>query len=228
MRLQPIRHLVLILIVNAGAIAADEPGRNSGSAGEYRGIVKRTEMTLWSALLTGPGGERGLAVMFFPSVERQAQTDRLRDLTAALIAAGRNRCKLEEVFEQVYRPGDGVRAGLVLVQGAWEQQTALKMRRYPEGYWMTNDEYPFLRGREYMVKEIRLDSGTGKLASLQLTQTGFIQNFFDNPRLRLTRNETGAAGAELLAEYVKAKFTARNALHAFFESVQQDSVPPCP
>lgn len=228
MRVQPIGYLVLILIVNAGAIAADEPARNSGSAGEYRGVVKRTEMTLWSALLTGPGGERGLAVMFFPSAERQAQADRLRRLTAALVASGQNRCKLENVFGQVYRPGDEVRAGLVLVQGAWEQRPALKMRRYPEGYWMINDEYSFLRGREYMVKEIRRDAGTGKLASLQLTQTGFIQNFFDNPRLRLTRNEAGNADAELLGDYVKAKYAARNALNAFFENIPQESVLPCP
>ncbi len=228
MRVQPIGYLVLILIANAGAIAADDPARNSGSAGEYRGVVKRTEMTLWSALLTGPGGERGLAVMFFPSAERQAQADRLRSLTGALLAPGQDRCKLEDAFEQVYRPGDGVRAGLVLVQGAWEQRPALKMRRYPEGYWMINDEYSFLRGREYMVKEIRLDSGTGKLDSLQLTQTGFIQNFFDNPRLRLTRNEAGNADVELLADYVKAKYAARNALNAFFENIPQKSVLPCP
>lgn len=228
MRVQPIRCLLLILIINAGAIAAGEPGRTAGIEGEYRGTVKRMEMTLWAALLAGPGGEQGLALMFFPSAERQAQADRLRHLTAVLLGSGRNRCELENVFEQVYRPGNGVRAGLVLVQGAWDQQPELKLSRYPEGYWMMNVEYSFLRGREYMVKEIRFDSGTGELDSLQLTQTGFIQNFFDNPRLRLSRDESGNADVELLADYVKARFAAQSALNAFFENVPQESVTPCP
>ena len=228
MRIQHAVCFLLMLIISIGGTVAGESGRISAIQGEYRGTVKRTEMTLWASQIPGPGEEKALALIFFPTAQQQAQTERLRRLTAALLAAGRNRCELEDVFEQVYRPGDGARAGLVLVQGAWERRTDLKMRRYPEGYWMGNVEYSFLRGREYMVKEIRLDSGSGKLASLQLTQTGFIQNFFDNPRLRLTRNETGASGSELLADYVKAKFTARNALNAFFENVPQEAVTPCP
>lgn len=79
-----------------------------------------------------------------------------------------------------------------------------------------------------MVKEVRRDPGAGELTSLQLTQTGFIQNFFDNPGLRLARLETASAGPELLVDYVNAKFAARNALDVAFEGVPQESVPLCP
>ena len=64
----------------------------------------------------------------------------------------------------------------------------------------------------------------GELKALRLTRTGFIQNFFDNPKLRLERVETATGELRLLADYVMAKSSAIKAL----ESVPQDSVPPCP
>ena len=93
---------------------------------------------------------------------------------------------------------------------------------------MVNDEYIFLREREYMVKEVRRDPETGELIDLRLTQTGFIQNFLDNPKLRLEKNETATGGVELLADYVNAKFAAHNALNAALEGIPQESVTPCP
>ena len=166
--------------------------------------------------------------MFFPAEQRQAQAGRLRRLTDAFLASGQHRCDIENVFDQVYRPGSGIRPGLVLVHGGWEQQSELELRRFPEGYWMVNDEYIFLREREYMVKEFRRDPDTGELIHLRLTQTGFIQNFLDNPKLRLEKNETATDGVELLADYVNAKFAAHNALNAALEGVPQESVTPCP
>ena len=198
----------------------------SAIAGEYRGTVKRTEMTLWASPLAGPGEEQALALMFFPTAQRQAQVARLSRLTDALLASRHDRCDLESVFEQLHRPADG--PGLVLIHGGWEQLHELEMNRFPEGYYMGNDEYISLRNREYMVKELRRDTDTGKLRDLRLTQTGFIQNFFDNPRLRLARVGTAHTELQLLASYVKAKYAAYNALNKAFEGMSQDSVPPCP
>lgn len=217
-----------MLIISIGGTVADESGRVSAIQGEYRGTVKRTEMTLWATQVSGPGGEKALALMFFPTARQQLQTDRLRRLTDNLLASGNSRCELENVLEQVYRPGSADRNGLVLIHGDWERQPELKISRHPEGYWMMNDEYLFLRGQEYMVKEIKLGTNSGEMTSLRLTQTGFIQNFFDNPRLRLARIETASAGPELLADYVKAKFAAQYALNQAYEGVTQNSVTPCP
>ncbi len=218
--------LLFILLLGIQAPFADEQRQHSASAGEYQGTVKRTEITLWATPISGPGEEQALGLMFFPSAERQTQVERLRRLTDALLAPGQDRCALENVFEQVHRPADG--PGLVLIHGDWEQLHELEIKRFPEGYYMGNDEYIFLRDREYMVKELRRDPDTGELRDLRLTQTGFIQNFFDNPRLRLVRVGAATAELELLANYVNAKFTAYNALNRSLEGVPQDSVPTCP
>ena len=228
MRIQPTIYLLFTLFISIQIPAADEKRNLSGIAGEYSGTLKRVEITLWATLVTGPGGEKALALLFFPAEQRQAQAGRLRRLTDAFLTSGQHRCDIENVFDQVYRPGFGARSGLVLVHGGWEQQSELKIRRFPEGYWMVNDEYIFLRGREYMVKEVRRDPDAGELIHLRLTQTGFIQNFLDNPKLRLEKNETATDGVELLADYVNAKFAAHNALNAALEGVPQESVTPCP
>ena len=228
MRIQQLIYLCFTFILSAEVSSVDESNRISGIEGEYRGTVKRTEMTLWAAMIAGPDEEKALALMFFPTARQQAQVDRLGRLTDNLLTAGSSRCDLENILEQVYRPGPAARNGLVLIHGDWEHQPDLKISRHPEGYWMMNDEYLFLRGREYMVKEIKSGSKSGELTSLQLTQTGFIQNFFDNPSLRLARIEAVSTGPELLANYVKAKFAARNALNKAFENLPQESVTPCP
>ena len=228
MKIKSAGYLLFAVFMSLQDPAVCEQKHLSAIAGEYQGTIKRTEMTLWATQVSGPGNEKALALTFFPASQQQAQAERLRRLTDALRAAGQNRCDLENALEQVYRPGNGARAGLVLAQGDWELRPELKLSRYPEGYWMINDEYPFLRGREYMVTNIGLDPDTGVLTGLRLSRTGFIQNFFDNPRLRLDRTETSPTGPGLLAQYVQAKFAARNALNAFFENVPQESVLSCP
>ena len=228
MKVQQTVYLLFIFIFSNGVPATDKESYYSGIKGEYRGNVKKVKMTLWATPVTGPGAEKALALMFFPAAQRQTQVERLMHLTDALLAARQNICEMEKVFEQVYRPGFGARAGLVLVHGDWYQKPVLKMNRYPGSYWMANDEYIFLREREYMVKEFRRDPDTGELIDLRLTRTGFIQNFFDNPRLRLARIETASAELELLAGYVNAKFAAHNALNAALEGIPQEAVPACP
>lgn len=223
----PLIYLCITLIVSSGVPIAGESGRFSGIEGEYRGTIKRTEMTLWAAMIAGQGEEeRGLALIFFPSAQRQEQEDRLRRMTDALLAPGQDRCDLVNVYDQVYRSEQG--PGLVMILGGWEKQHELGITRFPRGYWMMNDEYIFLRGREYMVKQVRRSADTGELKSLRLTRTGFIQNFFDNPKLRLERVETGTDELRLLADYVRAKSSALKALDAALEGVPQESVPACP
>lgn len=226
MRIRPIIYLCITLILSSGVPDAEEESRLAGIEGEYSGIAKRTEITLWASLITGPRGGRGLALMFFPSEQRQAQVERLHRLTDALLAPGQDRCELVKVYDQVYRSAHG--PGLVMILGGWEQQHELGISRSPRGYWMMNDEYISLRGREYMVKQVSRSANTGELKSLRLTRTGFIQNFFDNPKVRLERVETGTGEPRLLADYVRAKSSALKALDASVEGVLQESVPPCP
>ena len=226
MRIRPVIYLCITLIVSSGVPGVEEERRFSSIEGEYRGTVKRTEMTLWATIVTGEGKERGLALMFFPSGQRLAQEDRLRHLTDALLVPGQDRCDLVNVYDGVYRSANG--PGLVMILGDWEQQPELGISRFPQGYWMMNDEYILLRGREYMVKQVRRSEDTGELKSLRLTRTGFIQNFFDNPKLRLERVETGTGELRLLEDYVRAKSSALKALDTALEGVSQDSVPPCP
>lgn len=226
MKIKSTGYLLFIVFMTLQYPAICEQKHLSAIAGEYQGTVKRVELTLWAALIPGPEEELGLALLFFPSAERQAQADRLSSLTEALLASPKNRCDLENVFERVHHPVDG--PGLVLIHGDWEQLHELEINRFPEGYYIGNDEYIFLRDREYMVKELRRNPDTGELRDLRLTQTGFIQNFFDNPRLRLTRVGTTPAELELLADYVDAKFAAYNAWNRILEGVPQESVQPCP
>lgn len=227
MGIRPVIYLCITLIVSSGVPGAEEESRFSGIEGEYRGTVKRTEMTLWAAMIAGQGEEeRGLALMFFPSAQRQAQEDRLRRMTDTLLAPGQDRCDLVKVYDRVYRSAHG--PGLVMILGGWEQQPELGISRSPRGYWMMNDEYISLRGREYMVKQVSRSAETGELKSLRLTRTGFIQNFFDNPKLRLERAETATGELRLLADYVKAKSSALKALDGALEGVPQESVPHCP
>ena len=76
-----------------------------------------------------------------------------------------------------------------------------------------------------MVREVRREPASGTLISFRLTQTGFVQNFFDNPKLQLDRTTASADELQLFAEYIKAKFAALSALH---EGFQPESVSPCP
>ncbi len=230
MKVQPIVYLLFIFIFSNGVPATDNESYFTGIEGEYRGTVKKVEMTLWATPVTGPGEEKVIALMFFPSTERQVQTDRLRRLTDALLTSRQHRCDIEDVFNQMYRPGSSARAGLVLIHGGWDEEHSLKSDWRSvtlKSYLVVNDEYIFMQRREYMVKEVKRNPGTGELAELRLTQTGFIQNFFDNPKLRLTRIETATAGLELLTGYINAKSAARHALDAALEGVPQESVPLC-
>ena len=74
-----------------------------------------------------------------------------------------------------------------------------------------------------MFRRIRRSVGTGALESVQLTQTGFIQNFFDNPVIRVTRVDNAPPAFKLLGSYLDAKFAAWQELDALFAPFQGDA-----
>ena len=104
------------------------------------------------------------------------------------------------------------KGGLILLQDGsfsgrlpvdWEK---IENRKQP-GH-IRNEEYISLNGREYAIKNIRRSRKTGDLVSVQLTRTGFIQNFFDNPVIKLTRMEQSTPTHKLLGSYLNSKFDA--------------------
>jgi hypothetical protein len=61
------------------------------------------------------------------------------------------------------------------------------------------------------------------LESVQLTQTSFIQNFFDNPVINVTRADNAPPSFKLLGSCLDAKFAAWQELDALFAPFQGDA-----
>ena len=111
--------------------------------------------------------------------------------------------------------------GLVLLQDGfpgdrlpadWEE---IESQEYPP--FLRNQEYIVWREREYAIRRIRRSPKTGDLESVQLTQTGFIQNFFDNPVIGVTRVDDASPSFKLLGSYLDAKFAAWEELDASYQ-----------
>ena len=186
-------------------------------AGEYRGTIKRTQMTVWAAPIAVPWRGQALALLLFPESERQdlvARLERLAGNQETLYQRACDGVRITEygydyssAFSEIWHSG----AALVFIHSG-----PVRMGSLASGWrtattrsgMVTNEEYTSLRGREYMVSRIKRDPETGDLTRLQLTQTGFIQNFFDNPALALAPADAPAGVLELLAGYVKAKYAA--------------------
>ena len=203
------------------SVRASEPGPFHELAGEYRGTVKQTHVTVWATPMGVPGGGEAAVLMLFPEAKRQALLARLELLTGDQEALYRRACddaRIREhghdyysAFSRLWQSGGALgfiysgsgRRGFL--GPGWHSATA-------KSGLLMNDEYMSLRGREYMVREVKRDPRTGKLSEVQLTQTGFIQNFFDNPKLTLAAADEPAGVLELIREYVNAKYTAMESL----------------
>ena len=153
----------------------------------------------------------------FPETERQALLTRLELLTGDQEALYRRACddaRISEngygfysAFSRIWQSGGALvfiysgsgRRGLL--RSGWRSATA-------KSGLLMNDEYMSLRGREYMVREVERDPRTGGLSEVRLTQTGFLQNFFDNPKLTLLAADAPAGVLDLLRKYVNAKHAA--------------------
>ena len=190
-------------------------------AGEYRGTVKQTQVTVWATAMAVPGSGEAAVLMLFPETERQALVARLELLAGDQEALYRRACDDARITENGYDynsafsriwqsggalvfiySGSGRRR---LLGSGWRSATA-------RSGLLRNEEYIFLRGREYLVSRVERDAHTGNLSEVRLTQTGFLQNFFDNPKLSLVAADAPAGVLELITGYVKAKYAAMERL----------------
>ena len=198
-----------------------EPDFFQELAGEYRGTVKQTQVTVWATPIAVPGGGEAAVLMMFSETERHTLLARLELLTGDQEALYRRACDdaritengydYNSAFSQIWQSG----GALVFIYSGPGQRQPL------ESGWrsatarsglLRNEEYMFLRSREYMVGRVERDAHTGKLSEVRLTQTGFLQNFFDNPKLSLVAADAPAGVLELITGYVNAKYAAMGSL----------------
>ena len=230
--------MLALLSVTAVVVSAQptESDAFQELAGEYRGTVKRTQVTVWAAPIAVPGGGEAAVLMLFPAAERQALLARLELLTGDEEALYRRACddaRIREhgydyysAFSRLWQSGGALvfiysgpgRRGFL--GSGWRSATA-------KSGLLMNDEYMSLRGREYMVRQVKRDPRTGKLSEVQLTQTGFIQNFFDNPKLTLGKAEAPAGVLDPLRKYVNAKYAAMERLQIGSGSLPADPPAMC-
>lgn len=222
--------LLLLMALVAGA-QPTEPGSFRGLAGEYRGTTKQTPLTVWVTPAAVPGGGEAAILMLFPETERRALVARLELFAGDQEALYRRACDDARITEYGYDynsafariwqsggalvfiyPGPGRRG---LLGSGWRSVTS-------KSGLLRNEEYVSLRGREYMVREVKRDPRTGRLAEVRLTQTGFLQNFFDNPKLRLSAADAPAGVLKLLNGYVRAKYAAMENLQIGGASLPSD------
>ena len=223
--------LLLVLLISVTVVVGAQEQTSekmpfAGLVGEYRGTLKRTKMVVWATPVAAPGlGGAVTALMFFPEAERQALVDRLDRMSGDQAALYQRVCDALEITEEGYIFHTDVfrfwhsGVGLALIHGGWDERHFLKpdwRSVTARSLLMINEEYLSIRGREYMVKQVS-----------RSPHTGFIQNFFDNPKLRLTRVETSSAELELLANYVIAKETARRLLNMGAQRLPPEPLPIC-
>ena len=165
-------------------------------AGEYRGTYDGDAFVVWVDAL--PAGEEGqqAALLFFREQDRLRLETYIKQIIASPADQYRKVCKRAGSDERKGRLNDlyrvwNTQGGLVLLQDGfpgdrlpadWEE---IESQEYPP--FLRNQEYIVWREREYAIRRIRRSPKTGDLESVQLTQTGFIQNFFDNPVIGVTR-----------------------------------------
>ena len=193
----------------------------AGLAGEYRGAHKDEPLIVWVERVASlEQGRSAAALLVFKAEDREAVRERLDGFIRQPDVHYRKVCQRAErteygyvfpLFERLWNSGGGLARlhdglhGKRLAPG-WKKMKADKYGRY-----LANDEYIDLGNQQYMIKRIRRDPGSGALKSVRFTQTGYLQNFFDNPKVELTRvGEVPARG--ILRAYLRGKDEAREAL----------------
>ncbi len=198
-----------------------EPDAFQKLAGEYRGTVKQTRVTVWATPVALPGGGEAAVLMLFPETERQALVARLELLAGDQEALYRRACDgaritengydYNSAFSRIWQSGGAL---VFIYSGSGKRGLLGSGRRSAtaKSGLLMNEEYMSLRGREYMVRQVKRDPHTGGLSEIRLTQTGFLQNFFDNPKLPLVAADAPAGVLDLIKEYVNAKYAAMESL----------------
>ena len=191
--------------------------------GEYRGTLKGDAFVVWVDALPKVEEGQQAALLLFEERDRPRLETYIKRIIDDPAGYYRKVCEGAESTEYGYHFPDFFRVwntqgGLILLQDGfrggrlspdWEE---IEGRDSPAH--LRNEEYIFWREREYAIRRIRRSARTGALASVQLTQTGFIQNFFDNPVISVTRVGNARSSFKLLGSYLDGKFAAWKELNA--------------
>ncbi len=191
------------------------PAHNSLAAmrGEYQGAYKGAAVRVWvEPLPVDSGPFNSAALLVFREARREALIAHMQALVADIDPYYREMCANAIYVEEDQRyyislPYTGIPgAGLALLRDDglepdWERIG------YRTGR-LINEEYIQLRGKEYAIKKLRRDPDTGLLRDIQFTRTGFLQNPFANPVVRLQYLHSRPAEAELLLAYLRNKSAA--------------------
>ena len=197
-------------------------------AGEYRGTSDGDAFVVWvDALPEGEAGQQA-ALLLFEEGDRPRLETYIKQIIANPADYYRPVCEQAGSDERkdrfpdfgLYRVWD-TQGGLALLYDGfhgdrlppdWEE---IESQEYPPT--LHNEEYIVWQEQEYMMRRIRRSAGSGALESVQLTQTGFFQNFFDNPVIGVTRVDNASPSYKLLGSYLDAKFAAWKTLDALYE-----------
>ena len=194
--------------------------------GEYRGTLKGDAFVVWVDALPKVEEGQQAALLLFEERDRprlETYIKRIIDNPAGYHRKVCERAGADERqgrFNDLYRVWD-TQGGLALLQdgfqgdrlpAGWEEIESQKYSPH-----LRTEEFIVWREREYAIRRIRRSAGTGALESVQLTQTGFIQNFFDNPVISVTQVDNAPPSFKLLGSYLDAKFAAWQKLDALFE-----------
>ena len=203
-------------------------------AGEYRGTSDGVAFVVWVDV--SPPVEEGqqAALLLFREQDRPRLEAYIKQIIANPADQYREVCERAGSGERKGRLNDlyrvwNTQGGLVLLHDFqevrlrpdWEE---IEGGDYPP--YLRNQEYIVWQEQEYAIRRIRRSAGTGALQSVQLTQTGFLQNFFDNPVIDVTRVDSATPAFKLLGSYLDAKFVAWQELDALFAPFQGDATSP--
>ena len=203
-------------------------------AGEYRGTSDGDAFVVWVDV--SPPVEEGqqAALLLFREQDRPRLEAYIKQIIANPADQYREVCERAGSGERKGRLNDlyrvwNTQGGLVLLHDFqevrlppdWEE---IEGGDYPP--YLRNQEYIVWQEQEYAIRRIRRSAGTGALQSVQLTQTGFLQNFFDNPVIEVTRVDSATPAFKLLGSYLDAKFVAWQELDALFAPFQGDATSP--
>ena len=198
-----------------GAVANRQVGTFDSLPGEYQGRYKGTSFVVWVDTSVSPEGGQQAALLIFDEQDRQRLESHLKNIIDNPAENYRKLCAEVEHNEYGYHfPAFSriwnTQGGLVLLHDGFENSRLpadweeIKSQKYSNHLF--NEEYIVLGQREYAIRKIRRSSKTGALESVQLTRTGFIQNFFDNPLITLRRVDNPLRTFKLLASYLDSKF----------------------
>ena len=195
-------------------------------AGEYRGTSDGDAFVVWVDALPADDEGQQAALLLFREQDRPRLETYIKQIIANPADQYRKVCeragsdKRKGRLNDLYRVWN-TQGGLILLMDGfhrdplpldWEE---IEGGDYPP--FLRNHEYIVWQDREYMFRRIRRSAETGDLESVQLTQTGFIQNFFDNPVINVTRVDDASPSFKLLRSYLDAKFAAWEELNASYQ-----------